>query len=97
MVMGANIGTSVTNTIVSLTQVTTRDGFRTFLYINSYLQIADRQDFERAFACAVHHDIFNWLAVIVMLVIEVITGYLEKVTGYSHFTHNCSDNVLFAA
>ena len=43
MVMGANIGTSVTNTIVSLTQ------------------IGDKTEFERAFSCAVVHDIFNWL------------------------------------
>lgn len=63
MVMGANIGTSVTNTIVSLTQ------------------IGDRLEFERAFACAVVHDIFNWLSVIVMLIVEVITHYLFYITN----------------
>eukprot|EP00095_Tigriopus_kingsejongensis_P005179 maker-scaffold237_size242172-snap-gene-1.34 protein:Tk05179 transcript:maker-scaffold237_size242172-snap-gene-1.34-mRNA-1 annotation:"sodium-dependent phosphate transporter" len=63
MVMGANIGTSVTNTIVSITQ------------------IGDRNEFERAFACAVVHDIFNWLAVIVLLVVEVTTGYLFHLTS----------------
>ena len=63
MIMGANIGTSVTNTIVSITQ------------------IGNRQEFERAFACAVVHDFFNWLAVISMLVLELCTGYLYHVTG----------------
>ena len=63
MVMGANIGTSVTNTIVSITQ------------------IGDRAEFSRAFACAVVHDIFNWLTVIVLLIVEVVTGFLEHMTS----------------
>ena len=61
--MGANIGTSVTNTIVSLAQA------------------AERNEFRRAFAGAVVHDIFNWLSVIVFLPMEVITGYLRRLTG----------------
>ena len=56
IVMGANIGTSVTNTIVSMGQITNKD------------------DFRRAFAGATVHDIFNWLTVIVLLPLEVITG-----------------------
>lgn len=63
IVMGANIGTSITNTIVSLTQV------------------GDRNQFRRAFAGATVHDMFNWLTVICLLIVEVTTGYLEKVTG----------------
>ncbi|KAL3873639.1 hypothetical protein ACJMK2_036734 [Sinanodonta woodiana] len=59
IVMGANIGTSITNTIVSLGQ------------------IANKEDFRRAFAGATVHDIFNWLTVLVLLPTEVITGYLE--------------------
>ena len=59
MIMGANIGTSVTNTIVSLTQV------------------GDRTEFGRAFAAATVHDMFNWCTVIVMLTIEIATGFLE--------------------
>ncbi len=59
MIMGANIGTSVTNTIVSITQ------------------IGDREEFKRAFACAVVHDFFNWMAVVVFFTLEVTTGYLE--------------------
>ncbi|XP_054710095.1 sodium-dependent phosphate transport protein 2B-like [Uloborus diversus] len=62
IVMGANIGTSVTNTIVSLGQA------------------SDRREFRRAFAAATIHDMFNWLAVIVLLPLEVATGYLEKLT-----------------
>ena len=64
IVMGANIGTSVTNTIVSLAQA------------------AERNEFRRAFAGAVVHDIFNWLSVIVFLPLEVITGYLNRITGW---------------
>lgn len=62
MIMGANIGTSVTNTIVSFTQIT------------------DRQGFERAFSCAVLHDMFNWVTVIIFLTIEIMTGYLYHMT-----------------
>ena len=63
IVMGANIGTSVTNTIVSLAQA------------------AERNEFRRAFAGAVVHDIFNWLSVLVFLPLEVITGYLWRLTS----------------
>ena len=59
--MGANIGTSVTNTIVSIGQITNKD------------------EFKRAFAGATVHDMFNWLAVIILLPIEVVTGI------YIHF------------
>jgi sodium-dependent phosphate cotransporter len=40
------------------------------------LQIGDRNEFRLAFAAATVHDIFNWLTVIVLLPVEVITGYL---------------------
>ncbi|KAH3848193.1 hypothetical protein DPMN_090552 [Dreissena polymorpha] len=63
IIMGANIGTSITNTIVSLGQ------------------IANKNDFRRAFAGATVHDVFNWLTVLVLLPLEVVTGYLEKVTN----------------
>ena len=68
MVMGANIGTSVTNTIVSFTQM------------------GDREEFRRAFAAATVHDMFNWLAVILLVLVETVSGsfggqgYLEYVT-----------------
>ncbi|XP_045600158.2 sodium-dependent phosphate transport protein 2A isoform X1 [Procambarus clarkii] len=62
IIMGANIGTSVTNTLVSIGQV------------------GDREQFERAFAGAVVHDMFNWLCVGVLLPLEVATGYLNLLT-----------------
>ena len=62
MIFGSNVGTSVTNTIVSMTQA------------------GDREAFRRAFAAATVHDMFNWLSVIVLTVIELATGFLEKTT-----------------
>ena len=60
MVMGANIGTTVTATIVSLAHIGRRD------------------EFERAFPVAICHDIFNYLAVLVLLPVEIVTGYLGR-------------------
>ncbi len=60
MVMGANIGTTVTNTIVSLAHMGRRDEFR------------------RAFAVATCHDFFNFLAVFLLLPLEMATGFLQK-------------------
>ena len=48
MVMGANIGTTVTATVVSRAHLGRRD------------------EFERAFPVAVCHDVFNYLAVLVL-------------------------------
>ena len=58
MVMGTNIGTSITSSIVAMTQ------------------IKDADKFEKSFACAVVHDFFNWLTVILLFVLEVTTGLL---------------------
>ncbi len=60
MVMGANIGTTVTNTLVSLGHV------------------RQTREFERAFAAATVHDMFNVLAVAVLLPLELQTGFLSK-------------------
>jgi sodium-dependent phosphate cotransporter len=62
--MGANIGTSVTNTLVSLAHV------------------SRREEFQRAFAGATVHDFFNWLAVLVLLPIELATGYLARSSSF---------------
>lgn len=59
MIMGANIGTTVTNTIVSLGHIRRPEEFR------------------RAFAVATCHDFFNFIAVAVLLPIELATGYLR--------------------
>ncbi|KAJ8036095.1 Sodium-dependent phosphate transport protein 2A [Holothuria leucospilota] len=58
MIMGANIGTSVTNTIVAIGQYNDRDVFR------------------RSFAGATVHDMFNWVSVLILLPVEVISHYL---------------------
>jgi sodium-dependent phosphate cotransporter len=63
MVMGANIGTTVTNTIVAMGQM------------------GDGDQLERAFAGATVHDMFNFLSVMVLLPLEVISGYLEHLTS----------------
>ena len=60
MIMGANIGTTVTNTIVSMGHI--RRG----------------NEFKRAFSAATHHDIFNVLAVIILLPLEIAFGFIEK-------------------
>jgi sodium-dependent phosphate cotransporter len=62
MIMGANIGTSVTNTIVAMGQM------------------GDGDQLERAFAGATVHDMFNFLSVAILLPVEVITGYLYRLT-----------------
>jgi len=60
MVMGANIGTTVTNTVVSLAHMSRPDEFR------------------RAFAVATCHDFFNFMAVFLLLPLEMATGYLQR-------------------
>ena len=60
MIMGANIGTTATNTIVSIAHMGRPDEFR------------------RAFAVATCHDAFNFLAVLVLLPLEIATGFLSK-------------------
>jgi sodium-dependent phosphate cotransporter len=60
MIMGANIGTTVTNTIASLAHM------------------GRKEEFRRAFAVATVHDFFNYLAVIVLLPLELATGFLRK-------------------
>jgi len=62
MVMGANIGTSVTNTLVAMGQ------------------LGDGDQLERAFAGATVHDMFNFLSVAVFFPIELVTGYLARLT-----------------
>jgi len=63
IIMGSNVGTSVTNTLVSLTQA------------------GDRAIFRRAFAGGTVHDMFNWLTVLVLLIVEVTTHMLLHLTG----------------
>jgi sodium-dependent phosphate cotransporter len=60
MIMGANIGTTVTNTIVSLAHMNRRDEFR------------------RAFAVATCPDFFNFITVLLLLPLELATGFLQR-------------------
>ncbi len=60
MIMGANIGTTVTNSIVALAHM------------------GRKEEFRRAFAVATCHDFFNYLTVIVLLPLELLTGYLRR-------------------
>ncbi|XP_078688076.1 sodium-dependent phosphate transport protein 2B-like [Branchiostoma floridae x Branchiostoma belcheri] len=63
IIMGSNIGTSVTNTIVSLGHS------------------GDRNEFRRAFAGATILDMFNWLCVIVLLPLEMVSHYLLRLSS----------------
>ena len=60
LIMGANIGTTVTNTIASLAHM------------------GRKEEFRRAFSVATVHDFFNYMAVFVLLPLEMATGYLQR-------------------
>ena len=60
LIMGANIGTTVTNTVASLAHM------------------GRKEEFRRAFSVATVHDFFNYMAVLVLLPLEMATGYLQR-------------------
>ena len=62
MIMGANIGTTITNTLVSLGH------------------IGCSKSFKRAFAASTVHDFFNYLAVLIILPLEIMTGFLSNMS-----------------
>jgi sodium-dependent phosphate cotransporter len=62
MIMGANIGTSVTNTLVSIGHV------------------GDKAEFRRAFAAATVLDMFNLIAVLLFLPLEILFHPLERMS-----------------
>jgi sodium-dependent phosphate cotransporter len=64
MVMGANIGTTVTNTLVSLGHITRKE------------------EFKRAMSCSSVHDLFNMFTVIILLPLELATGYLRRAATF---------------
>ncbi|MEX2572571.1 MAG: Na/Pi symporter [Gemmatimonadota bacterium] len=64
MIMGANIGTTVTSTLASLGSIRRADEFR------------------RAFAAATVHDFFNIFAVLILLPMELATGFLQDVAEW---------------
>ncbi|HSG88317.1 MAG TPA: Na/Pi symporter [Pseudomonadales bacterium] len=63
MIMGANMGTTVTNTIVAMAAM--RDG----------------ETFRRSFAAATVHDIFNLMAIAILLPLEILFHPLERLAG----------------
>ncbi|XP_044537688.1 sodium-dependent phosphate transport protein 2B-like [Gracilinanus agilis] len=62
MIMGSNIGTTITSTLVAL------------------VYAGDRDEFGRVFAGAAIHAFFNWLSVLVLLPVELITGFLNRIS-----------------
>ena len=60
MIMGANIGTTVTNTLVSMAHM------------------GRPEEFRRAFSVATCHDFFNYMIVVTLLPLELMTGFLQK-------------------
>ena len=65
MIMGANIGTSVTNLLVSTGHM------------------SRKQEFEKAFSAAIIHDLFNIMAVFILLPIEMATGFLQRISTFA--------------
>jgi sodium-dependent phosphate cotransporter len=64
IIMGANIGTTITCLLVSLGHV------------------RRNEEFERAFAGANMHDCFNVLSVIVLMPLQLATGFLDKTAEF---------------
>lgn len=64
IIMGANIGTTVTNTIVS------------------FGHVGDNREFRRAFAAATVHDVFNLMAVVILLPIQAATNFLGRIAVF---------------
>ena len=60
VVMGANIGTTITCSLVAMGYVGRRGRFR------------------RAFAAGTMHDFFNIITVIILLPVELVTGFLSR-------------------
>jgi solute carrier family 34 (sodium-dependent phosphate cotransporter) len=82
MILGANIGTSVTSVIVSLTNVVSfiyyyklKIKANCFFYLKTLKMNTER--FRLSFAGATVHDIFNLSSVLILLPIEMAFGYLE--------------------
>ena len=49
--------------------------------ISTGSQVTDYVTICRAFACATVHDMFNWLTVILIVIVESATGFLETITA----------------
>lgn len=60
IILGANIGTTLTNTLVS------------------FAMVRDKEQFRRGFAAATVHDMFNLLAVVIFVPLEMMFGLLQR-------------------
>lgn len=60
IILGANIGTTLTNTLVS------------------FAMVRDKEQFRRGFAAATVHDMFNLLAVLIFMPLEMMFGLLQR-------------------
>lgn len=80
ILMGANIGTTITNTIVGL-------GYG-----------KDSTDFKRVLPSILVDDIFKMLNVALFFTVEVMTGFLHKLSQYSvdFFTEGSGENSFLA-
>ncbi|MDP8256164.1 MAG: Na/Pi symporter [Candidatus Alcyoniella australis] len=79
MVMGANIGTSVTAVLVSLGHITRKAEFR------------------RAFIGATMHDMFNIMAVIIVLPLEISTHFLARSSMFIALTLEGAGGLKFVS
>ncbi|TVR16369.1 MAG: Na/Pi cotransporter family protein [Planctomycetota bacterium] len=77
MIMGSNLGTTVTNTLICMAYLTRKSELR------------------RAFAAATVHDFFNILAIVIILPLELLTGFLEKTAQASAGLLRGSDGATF--
>ncbi|WP_224996789.1 Na/Pi symporter [Cesiribacter sp. SM1] len=81
MIMGANIGTTLTSTLVSL-------GF-----------ITKKKEFKKALAAGTVHDIFNVFTTIILLPLELYTGFLsslaQTISGYISLPGELNSSDLF--
>ena len=51
------------------------------MFATNWIKVTQLATVPRAFACATVHDMFNWLTVIIMVIVESATGFLEKITA----------------
>ena len=65
MILGVNIGTTMTATLVSLGSIR-----------------GSRKTFRRSFAAATVHGIFNLMAVVIFMPLEITTGFLNRFSGF---------------
>lgn len=91
LVQSSSTSTSITVSLVGAGQMSVRNAIPVIMGSNigtsitntivSVGQIGDPDQFEKSFAGATVHDMFNFLTVAVLLPIELITRMLERMTG----------------